>query len=138
MIFKAKMRPQKESMMSQHGEQRRQQAVARYLAGDQIEAICRQMACSKSWLYKWKARYLADDSSWARERSRRPRTSTATTPESIEQAVVHLRQTLAQNGQSCGAAAIRQALKQQALEPVPSLRTIYRILQRHEKEGRLT
>ena len=40
--------------MPQHDEQRRQQAVARYLAGDKVEDICQQMACSKSWLYKWK------------------------------------------------------------------------------------
>jgi len=40
-------------------EQRRKQAVVRYLAGDQIEAIWRDMHCSKSWLYKWKARYQA-------------------------------------------------------------------------------
>jgi transposase len=42
-------------------EQRRKQAVVRYLAGEKIEAICHDMHCSKSWLYKWKARYQADD-----------------------------------------------------------------------------
>jgi transposase len=123
--------------MTQDDELRRRQAVARYLAGDKVEDICQHMACSKSWLYKWKARYQSDNPSWATERSRRPETRAAKTPDHIEQAVVHLRQSLAQNGQSCGATAIRRVLKQQGREPVPSRRTIYRILQRHEKEVRL-
>ena len=47
------------------GEDRRHQAVARYLAGDRIEEICRELGCSKSWLYKWRDRYQADDPTWA-------------------------------------------------------------------------
>src|SRR5712691_458001 len=31
---------------------RRQDAIERSLAGDPIEAICREMGCSKSWLSK--------------------------------------------------------------------------------------
>jgi transposase len=114
--------------------QRRKQAIARYLAGDKIDDICRQMTCSKSWLYKWKARYLVDDPSWTRERSRRPRTPATKTPTFLAQAIIDLRHTLAQHHESCGAAAIQQALQQQGIEPVPSYRTIYRILQRHDKE----
>ena len=120
--------------MLQHDEQRRRPAVARYLAGDKVEDICQQMGCSKSWLYKWKTRYQAADPSWAREKARRPKTPAAKIPARLAHAVVQRRHTLAQNGHSCGAAAIRQALKQQGLEPAPSPRTIYRILQHHEKE----
>jgi hypothetical protein len=47
---------------------------------------------------------------------------------------VALRQTLAQHGKDCGAASIQQALAQQGIEPVPSQRTIYRILHRYAKE----
>lgn len=115
-------------------EQRRKQAIARYLAGDKIEDICRQMPCSKSWLYKWKARYLADDPSWTRERGKRPRTPATKTPAFLAQAIIDLHHTLAQHNERCGAAAIQQALQQQGIEPVPSSRTIYRILQRHDKE----
>ena len=32
-------------------QQRRQEAMKRYLAGEPIEVICREMGCSKSWLY---------------------------------------------------------------------------------------
>jgi hypothetical protein len=38
--------------MTPEAEHRRRQAVARYLAGDPIDDICRHMKCSKSWLYK--------------------------------------------------------------------------------------
>ena len=120
--------------MAQAHEQRRQRAIDRYLAGDPIEDICRELACSKSWLYKWRDRYLATEPSWSAARSRRPRTTPTKTPPHIAQVVAALRQTLAQHGQDCGAAAIQQALVQQGIAPVPSQRTIYRILQRYAKE----
>jgi transposase-like protein len=58
--------------------------VKRYLNGDPIEVICHEMGCSKSWLYKWKNRYQAAEPTWSQERSRRPKTTPAKTPESIE------------------------------------------------------
>jgi hypothetical protein len=121
--------------MAQVHEQRRQQAIDRYLAGDPIEDICRELACSKSWLYTWRDRSLATDPSWSTARSRRPRTSPTKTPQRIAQVVVALRQTLAQPGKDCGAAAIQQALAQQGREPGPSQRTLYRLLHRYAKEG---
>jgi len=120
--------------MAQAHEQRRQRAIDRFLAGDPIEDICRELACSKSWLYKWRDRYLATDRSWSAARSRRPRTTPTTTPQRIAQVVVALRQTLAPQGKHCGAAAIQQALAQQGIEPVPSQRTIYRILHHYAQE----
>jgi putative transposase len=120
--------------MTKVQEQRRQQAIDRYLAGDPIEDICRALACSKSWLYKWRDRSLATDPSWSAELSRRPRATPTKTPQRLAQVVVALRQTLAQHGQSSGAASIQQALAQQGIEPVPSQRTIYRILHRYDKE----
>ena len=120
--------------MPDREEQRRKQAIARYLADDKIEDICKTIGGSKSWLYKWRDRYQADDPHWAKELTRRPRTTPAKTPKTIAQAIVSLRRALCQSGQGCGAAAIQQGLAQHGLEPVPSQRTIYRILQRHQKE----
>jgi hypothetical protein len=109
--------------------------VQRYLAGDPIEVICREMGCAKSWLYKWRDRYQADDPTWAQEVSRRPMTSPAKLAATLEQAIVRLRQTAVSPGaEPANAAAIWQALKDKAIGPVPSLRTIYRVLQRHTKE----
>src|SRR5918995_4396973 len=56
-------------------EQRRQEAIQRYLDGDPIEQICRERRCAKSWLYKWKNRYQVTEPDWARPRSRRPVTT---------------------------------------------------------------
>jgi putative transposase len=120
--------------MSHKHAPRRKQAIARYLADDKIEDICKAMACSKSWLYKWRDRYQADDPHWAQDRPTRPKISPTKTPKIIEQAVVSLRHALSQKGQGCGAASLQQALKQQGIEPTPSLRTIYRILHRQQKE----
>ena len=116
-------------------EQRRQQAVVWYLAGEKIEAICRDMHCSKSWLYKWKARYQADNPGWATGLSTQPRHKPSQTPEPMEQRVVTLRRTLVQSGQRGSAAAIQQGLQQHGIEPIPSLRTIYRIIQRYAQEA---
>ena len=121
--------------MDHSQEYRRQQAMARYLAGDKIAVICRDLYCAKSWLYKWKARYQADDPGWATGRSTQPRHKPSQTPQSIAQHVLTLHQTLVQSGHQGSAVAIQQELTQQGSEPIPSLRTIYRILQRHEQEA---
>jgi transposase-like protein len=116
-------------------EQRRQLAVQRYLDGDPIAVICREMGCTKSWLYKWRDRYQADDPTWAQEVSRRPMTSPAKLSTTLEQDIWRLRQTALSTGAGpTNAAAIRQALKDTGVEHIPSRRTIYRVLQRHEKE----
>jgi len=124
--------------MTPHQQQRRKQAIAKYLADVKIDDICRQLPCSKSWLYKWKARYQPGDPTWEKELSRTPKTLATKTPTRIEQAVVEVHQSLARNGHSSSARAIRQTLKQQGLEPLPAIRTIYRILQRHQQEEKLT
>jgi transposase-like protein len=81
---------QKAARLSPGVKDRRHQAIARYLAGDKIEAICREMGCAKSWLYTWRARYQTDDPTWAQERPRRPRSNPRPRPERIEEAIVHL------------------------------------------------
>ena len=113
---------------------RRQDAIERYLAGDPIEAICREMGCSKSWLYKWKKRYEASKPDWFQERSRRPRSTPTQTSEALERAIVHLRHSLSR-GESRGVSAqvIREHLCRHHGEPLPSRRTIYRILKRYPR-----
>jgi len=120
--------------MAQHTEQRRHQAIDQYLAEDKVEDICRQLACSKSWLYKWRNRYDANNATWAQERPKKPKSHPTQTPEHVERAVVSLHLTLRHNGTGGGATAIMQALAQQGIEPVPSRRTIYRLVRRHHTE----
>ena len=120
--------------MTQRTAHRRHQALDRYLADDKVEDICRHLACSKSWLYKWRKRYDAHNAAWAQERPKRPKSHPTQTPENVERAVVSLRLTLLHNGTGGGAAAIIQMLTQQGIEPVPSRRTIDRILHRYHTE----
>ena len=100
---------------------RRQDAVKRYLAGEPIEAICRELGCSKSWLYKWKPRYEAPEPTWSQERSRRPRTTPTKTPAAVEMAIVRLRESFSPG---VSAQVIRDHLSRHQGESIPSRRTI--------------
>src|SRR2546427_3434993 len=112
-------------------QRRRQDAVKRYLAGDPIEAICRELGCSKSWLYTWKTRYEAPEPTWSQEHSRRPRTTPTKTPAAVEMAIVRLRGTLSPG---VSAQVIRDHLRRHQGESIPSRRTIACILKRYAKE----
>ncbi len=120
--------------MSPRTAQRRHQAIDKYLADDKVEDICRQLAGSKSWLSKWRKRYDANNLAWVRARSTRPKHSPTQTPEHVAQAIVSLHVTLRHNGTGGSATAIMRALTQQGIEPVPSRRTIDRIVHRHSQE----
>ena len=110
---------------------RRQDAVKRSLAGDRIEAICRELGCSKSWWYTWKTRYEAPEPTWSQEHSWRPRTTPTKTPAAVEMAIVRLRGTLSPG---VSAQVIRDHVRRHQGESIPSRRTIARILKRHAKE----
>ena len=120
--------------MAQRTASRRHQALDKYLAEEKIADICRHLTCSKSWLYKWRNRYDATNPAWVQERSTRPMHSPTQTPEHVAQAIVSLHVTLRHNGTGGSATAIMRALTQQGVEPVPSRRTIYRIVRRYRTE----
>ena len=124
--------------MSQNHVQRRKEALERYLKGEKIKDICRAMTCSKSFIYRWLARFnnAYPRTGWEqKERSRRPLTSPSRTSESIVKEIVRLKKEWDRSGQrACAVPFIQQALKQQGILPAPSRRTIYRLLSRHEKE----
>jgi len=94
------------------------------------------MGCAKSWLYTWKNRYQATEPTWAQEHSRRPETTPTKTPEGIEAAIIQLRQTLSPDGAETVSARVIQAhLSHHPSASLPSLRTIYRLLNRQPKKG---
>lgn len=114
---------------------RRQEVLERYLAGDRIEVICREMGCSKSWLYKWKHRSQVTEPDWFQEHPRRPETTPTKTPDALEAQIVGLRHTLSPHGSgTVSAGVIRDHLRQYGAKSIPSRRTIYRILKRQAKE----
>ena len=94
------------------------------------------LPCDRARLYKWKNRYQAAEPTWSQERSRRPKTTPAKTPEAIEAAIIDLRRTLSPEGsEPASARGIREHLCHHPIASIPSLRTIYRILNRQRQEG---
>jgi transposase len=108
--------------------------VAAVRQGQSLRAVARQFRVSLRTVQIWVARahdQRLDRVDWTdRPRGgRRPSTATATR---IEDLVVRLRQQLKKDSAlgEYGAAAIRRELQKRRLQPLPSLRTIGRILQR--------
>jgi len=113
-------------------------AAQRYLNGEKPESICASLGCSKAWLFKWVKRFLEGDPFWVESQSRRPRSSPTHTPPDIEEIVKLVRLNLYNRDLFCGAQAIRWEMEDLNVHPLPSLRTIERILSRHGLTHRRT
>jgi putative transposase len=114
----------------------RQMAVRLRLAGENTESICSTLTRSKSWFHKWWQRYLAMGPEGLYDLTRANHQVARRTPPHIERAVLSVRRRLearatpqTRYGQ-IGAAAIREELRTLGLAPLPSIRTIARILKR--------
>jgi len=119
-------------------QQERTWAVQRFLNGEKPESICVSLCRSKAWLYKWVERHITDDNSWSESQSRRPLSVTSRTPKEIEEIVKMVRLNLYNRDLFCGAQAIRWEMEELGVRPLPSLRTINRILSRNELTHRRT
>jgi hypothetical protein len=87
-------------------------------------------------LYKWKHRYQATEPAWFTARSRRPETTPRKTPETVAAAIMRLHHTLSPDASgTVRARVIRDHLGQHGVTAIPSMRTIYRILNRQPQEG---
>ena len=117
--------------MAQPPAQRRHQASDTSLADDQVEAICPQLACSKSWRSKWRHRDDAPNAPGAQERPQTPKSPPTQPPEHVARAGVSLPLPLLHNGTGGGATALMPARAQHGSEPVPSRRTLDRLGRRH-------
>jgi putative transposase len=121
-------------------ERDRKIAIDRYSSGERITTIARSMGYSRKWVYKWVERHHSSDdaSDWNRSRSSSPQSSPRQLTENIVEAVKLVRLNLYNHGLFCGAQAIEWELREQGVEPVPSLRSINRILSREELTHRRT
>lgn len=124
--------------MSKDSKHRRELAVKRYLKGESPSAICASLGQSRFWLYKWVKRFDPDDPTWCQDRSRRPINSPRRTPIEIEEIVKIIRLNLYNNDLFCGAQAIRWEMEDLGVFPLPSERTINRILARNDLTHRRT
>ena len=118
--------------MREHDERDRRRAIERYLDGESPTAIGAALGYSRWWFYKWLRRFTTDGPDWFRERSRRPHTTPTRVAASVEQLVTSLREQLDEEGLFSGAQAIHWELIDLGVEPIPSVRTIGRILARHD------
>jgi transposase InsO family protein len=96
------------------------------------------MGKSRRWLYKWVARHTPDDPAWYDDQSRKPLTSSHRTPAEIEEIVEMVRLSLYNKDLFCGNQAIQWELEDMEVQPIPSLRTISRILCRRDLTHRRT
>ncbi len=119
-------------------EKHRLLAVGRFLAGEKPEAICSSLGRSKQWLYKWVRRHSASDDAWFTHLPRSPNCVANRTPAEIEESVKLVRLNLYHQDLFCGAQAILWELEDLGVSPLPSLRTINRILGRNDLTHRRT
>ncbi len=126
--------------MDEKIKQHRILALQRFKAGEKPESICTSLGRSKVWLYKWIKRYSDDDLLWFEDRSRQPISMPHRTTAEIESIVKMVRLNLYNKELFCGAQAILWELEDLGVQPLPSLRTIGRILARngltHRRTGR--
>lgn len=112
-------------------------AIRLYQQGVGFGAILARLGRSRSWLAKWLRRFHAEGWAGLRARSRAPVRRPQRTPERVVARLLAIRQALrahrtrATRFAGIGADAIRLELDRRRLRPVPSLRTIERILQQH-------
>jgi len=114
----------------------RQQAIRMRLAGDGVSLICQSLHRSPTWFHKWWQRYLAAGGEGLYDLTRARHAIVNRTPAHIERAILAIRRRLAARATAqtryalLGAPTIAQELKNLGFTPVPTLRTIERVLQR--------
>ena len=126
--------------MKRKEERDRKLAIDRYSSGEQITSIARSMGYSRQWVYKWIERHESGDDAtdWRQSRSSCPQSNPRQLSESVVEAVKMVRLSLYNQGLFCGAQAIEWELEELGIEPVPSLRSINRVLSREELTHRRT
>lgn len=111
-------------------EEERKRAIERHRQGESISSICHSLHRSRVWFHRWWGRFAAGAPEWYRERSRRPSSTPHRTSRETETTVRLIRRELDENAEFHGAQAIRWEMDARQLHPLPSIRTINRILQR--------
>lgn len=114
----------------------RKAAIRLRMAGENIEDICQTLNRSEAWFHKWWRRYQDAGPAGLYDLTRARRQATNRTPPHIERAVISIRQRLAKRERPetryglVGAEQIRAELENLGYAPLPSARTIERIVSR--------
>lgn len=125
-----KKKPQRDRML----------AIRRYLNRESPATIARSLGYSRKWIYKWIERYESSDEGdeWFRSRLPVPHNNPRQVSSEIVEAVKLVRLSLYNQGLFCGAQVIEWELEDLGVKPLPSLRTINRILRREDLTHRRT
>jgi len=116
------------------GYAERSQAIRLLRNGKSPKQVATVMGRHVSWVYKWQARYGKRGWEGLKDRSRAPKHPPARLPERIKQRIREVRRDLEAAAQQpgklgyIGARAIRSRLRQQHLQPLPSISSIEREL----------
>jgi len=120
-------------------EQKRIEAVNRYLKGDKPANIYREMNRSETWLFKWVNRLKTGEEEWYKSHTKAPKNHGRETCKEIERAVVSIRKTLMEGNENeskylgVGADAIQYRMEKLGFskDEIPSVSTIKRIVKKH-------
>ncbi len=98
--------------------------------------VCRKLERSREWLSKWRRRFAAEGARGLASGSHAPRRHPWTTPARIVRAILAARDRLEHRGRGreftgIGADAVAWELELTRARPLPSRRTIERVLARH-------
>jgi transposase InsO family protein len=100
--------------------------------GQKVDDVCAAHGISRSWLYELIGRYRDRGEEGLRPRSKRPRSSPTKVPPTMEDEIVGLRKSLAEDGLDAGPHTIQVHMLRRrcgrARGAVPSVATIWRVL----------
>lgn len=109
----------------------KREAIERYLQGDKVSRICRDLGRSRQWFYKWLKRQRTGDLRWFEENSRAAHRFPNRIAPELEKQIVQIRQRLMNTRYAqVGANAINWELGKRGLDPLP-VSTINRVIARH-------
>jgi transposase len=117
--------------MSEDLKRERTLAVQRFFNGESPRAICTSLDRSRFWLYKWVNRFDPEDPAWCESRSTKPSGHPRQIPSEVEEMIIKIRLDLHEDDLFCGAQAILWEMEDLGVFPLPSERTINRVLARN-------
>lgn len=119
--------------------QERQRAIQLRLAHHTVQSICTKLQHSKDWFYRWWHRYQDRGAEGICEQSHAPHSSPHRITDEIREAILAIRERLRRRRgpqaryRFAGAPTIQHELEVLGYTPLPSLRSIERILQQNHR-----
>ena len=117
--------------------QARQRAIRLRLAGRTVQSICSALGRGEAWFHKWWRRYREAGPEGLYDLSRANQHAAQRIPPELERTILSIRRRLqahatpATRYRLVGAAAILAELKALGIRPLPTARTVERVLQRN-------